>query len=157
MPGVPIKKSRATAKVREQLKNGKTRGVNPRKLNANEIHVLEQKAAPIQEEMAEARHERSAARINSHNTQEAESTRVVVRNEGQLTRQALQPIAALVTGEGDDVDDRVRAKRNQIALLRAGVREDLAVKKREREQAKADASSHTQCDCIRRQQNPPGR
>ena len=98
---------------------------------------MEQKAAQLQEEMADARHQRTAASINSHSTQEAESTRAVVRNEGQLTRQALQPIAALVTGEGDDVDDRIRVKHNQIALLRAGVREDLAAKKREREQAKA--------------------
>ena len=102
---------------------------------------MEQKATQLQEEMTEARHQRTVARINSHTTQEAESTRAVVRNEGQLTRQALQPIAALVTGEDGNIDDRIRVKRNQIALLRAGVRQDLAAKKRDREQAKAASRS----------------
>ena len=153
MPGPTSKQSRALANVRLQLRTGNTRGNNPRPLIADEIKALEQKAARLQEEMAEARHQRTVASINSHSTQEAESTRAAVRNEGQLTRQALQPIAALVVGEGDDVDDRIRAKRNQIALLRAGVREDLAAKKREREQARA--ASHSQGAGSRRKQARP--
>ena len=152
MPDAHSKQSRALANVRLQLRTGNTRGKNPRKLDADEIHILEKKAAQLQEEMAEAQHQRTVARTNSHTTREAESTRAAVHNEGQLTRQAFQPIAALVTGEDGDVDDRIRVKRNQIALLRAGVREDLAAKKREREQARAGASSHTQGAGTRRKQ-----
>ena len=106
------KPSMDLANVQRQLRSGHTRGNNPRPLTADEVKTLEQKAVQLQEEIAEAQHQRTVARINSHNTQEAESTRAAVRNEGQLTRQALQPIAALVTGEGDDVDDRIRVKRN---------------------------------------------
>ena len=84
MPGVPSKMSRAIARVREQLKSGKTRGVNPRPLTADEIQALEQKAAQLQEEMAEARHQRSVARINNHATQEAESTRSLLSAGEQI-------------------------------------------------------------------------
>ena len=130
MPDAHSKQSRALANVRLQLRTGHTRGKNPRPLTAEEVEALEQKAAQLQEEMADARHQRTVARINNHTTQEAESTRAVVRNEGQLTRQALQPLTALVIGEDGNVDDCIRANRNHIALLRAGVREDLAAKKR---------------------------
>ena len=66
MPGPTSKTSRALANVRLQLKTGKTRGSNPRKLTADEILALEQKATRLQAEMAEARHQRTAARVNSH-------------------------------------------------------------------------------------------
>jgi len=136
MPDSHSKESRALANVRLQIRSGSTRGVNPRKLSDDEIQVLKQKASRLQQEMAEARHQRSVARINGHTTQEAEQTRAAVRDEGQQTRQALQPLTALVVGEGDSVDDRIRTKRNAIALLRAGIREDLAAKKRAREQSR---------------------
>eukprot|EP00973_Karenia_brevis_P060048 8355317-Karenia_brevis.AAC.1 len=138
MPNVHSKQSRALANVRTQLKTGKTRGNNPRKLTADEILALEQKATQLQEEIAEARHQRSVNRINSHTTQEAEQTRAAVHEEGQQMRQALQPIIALVAGEGDTIDDRLRIKRNQIALLRASVREDLAAKRHECKRVKEE-------------------
>ena len=121
MPDAHRKQSCALANVRLQLRTGHTRGNNPRPLTAEEVEALEQKAAQLQEEMADARHQRTVARINNHTTQEAEITRADVRNEGQLTRQALQPIAALVTGEDGNVYDSIKVKRNHIALLRAGV------------------------------------
>ena len=129
------KQSTDLANVQRQLRSGHTRGKNPRPLTDDEVEALEQKRAKLQAEIAEAQHQRSVARINSHTTQEAEQTRAAVKAEGEQTRRALQPITALVVGEGDAVDDRIRIKRNQIALLRAGVREDLAAKKRERERA----------------------
>ena len=58
MPGVPSRMSRAIARVREQLKSGKTRGVNPRKLNANEFLALEQLADRLREKMSDARRQR---------------------------------------------------------------------------------------------------
>ena len=62
MGGPNSKQSRALADVRKQLSTGKTRGVNPRKLTADETRLLEQRAAQLQVEMAEARYQRSLTR-----------------------------------------------------------------------------------------------
>ena len=69
--GLNSKTSRALADVRLQLKTGKTRGRNPRPLSSDETQVLELKRMRLQEEMAMARHERSAARINNCTTRKA--------------------------------------------------------------------------------------
>ena len=76
--GLNSKTSRALADVRLQLRTKKTRGKNPRVLTADELHALELKSVRLQEEMAEARHERAVARVNSHTTREAVQTREVV-------------------------------------------------------------------------------
>ena len=57
--GLNSKTSRALADVRLQLRTKKTRGENPRVLTADELHALELKSVRLQEEMAEARHERA--------------------------------------------------------------------------------------------------
>ncbi len=64
-----------------------------------------------------------------------------MRSEGQQTRSAvsaeLQPLTSLVTGTGSrDRSTHVKAKRNAIAFLRTGVREDLDAARKEREAAK---------------------
>ena len=69
--GLNSKTSRALADVRLQLKTRKTRGRNPRPLLSDEVQALELKRVQLQEEMAMARHERSAVRINNCTTREA--------------------------------------------------------------------------------------
>ena len=64
-----------------------------------------------------------------------------MRSEGQHTRAAvsaeLRPLTSLVAGAGsEDLAERVKARRNQIALLRTCIREDLHAARKERKAAK---------------------
>ena len=144
MPGPTSKESRALANVRLQLKTCKTRGENPRKLTADEILALEQKAAQLQGAMAEARHQRSAARVNSHTTEEAEQTRAAVAAEGEKTRGAvvaqLQPLTRLIDGENGTIDERIKARQNQISFLHAANRQDRLQRKQQLDVAREGRS-----------------
>ena len=129
MPDAHSKQSRALANVRLQLRTKKTRGKNPRVLTADELHALELKSARLQEEMAEARHERAVARVNSHTTREAAQTREAVSAQ-------LEPLTRLVVGESGTVDERIKARRNQISLLHAANREDILLRRQQLEAAR---------------------
>ena len=140
MPGSPSKLSRALCNVREQLKSQTTRGKNPRPLTAEETQTLEKKRDELQAQLKEAAKERAIARIARHTTAEADRVVEAVREDGEGTRRALQPLTSLVAGdESKSPDERIAARRNQIALLRAGVRADLEEKRQAREAAKAAA------------------
>ena len=59
---------------------------------------------------------------------------MVVEKEAEAMRAALQPLVTLVNGdESSSIDERIKARRNQIGLLRVGVREDLDKKCHKRE------------------------
>lgn len=120
--------------VQAQLKTRKTRGQNPRPLTAEETQALEKRRDELLAQMKEAAKERGIARIARHTTAEADRVVQVVQQDGAETREALQPLTALVAGdESASLDERIKAKRNQIGFLRAGIREDLETKRRERE------------------------
>ena len=127
--GLNSKTSRALADVRLQLRTKKTRGRNPRPLTADELHALELKSVRLQAEMAEARHERAVARVNSHTTREAVQTREAVSAQ-------LEPLTRLVVGESGTVDERIKARRNQISLLHAANREDILLRRQQLEAAR---------------------
>ena len=129
MPDAHSKQSRALANVRLQLRTKKTRGKNPRVLTADELHALELKSVRLQEEMAEARHERAVASVNSHTTREAAQTREAVAAQ-------LEPLTRLVVGEGGTVDERIKARRNQISLMHAANREDILLRRQQLEAAR---------------------
>ena len=113
--------------VRRQLNSGKTRGRTPRPLAAEEIEALEKKREGLLAQMKEAAKERGVARVVQ-----------AVQRDGAETRAALQPLTSLVAGDASAcVDERIKARRNQIGFLRAGIREDLDKKRLEREAAKA--------------------
>ena len=146
MPDAHSKESRALANVRLQLRTCTTRGKNPRGLTPDEVLALEEKAASLQAEIAEARHQRSVARVLAHTTQEAQQTRAAVQAEGEQTRGAvsaqLRPLAQLIDGEGGTIDERIKARQNQISLLQAANREDRVQRRQQREEAKeADVRS----------------
>ena len=141
MPPTCRKLNNALGHVREQLKSGKTRGANPRDLSPEEVQALEARRDQLQAEMLEAQRKRVVARVNAHTSGEAEQTREAVRSEGQQTRAAvsaeLRPLTSLVAGaDSEDLAERVKARRNQIALLRTCIREDLHAARKEREAAK---------------------
>ena len=142
MPPTCRKLNNSLGHVREQLKSGKTRGAHPRDLSAEEVQALEARRDQLQAEMLEAQRKRVVAQVNAHTSGgEAEQTREAVRSEGQQTRAAvsaeLRPLTSLVAGaDSEDLAERVKARRNQIALLRTCIREDLHAARKEREAAK---------------------
>ena len=144
MPGPHSKTSRALANVRLQLRTGKTRGPNPRPLSADEIQALELKRAELLEQMAEARHQRSVNRINDHTTRQADLTRAAVKAEGEKTRGAvtaqLQPLTRLIDGENGTIDERIKARQNQISLLHAANRQDRLQRKQQLNEARESRS-----------------
>ena len=126
MPGTISKQSRDLANVRLQLKSGKTRGSNPRPLSSEEVRALEARRDQLQAKMADRQRQRLVVRVNAHATQEAEQTREAIIAE-------LQPLTSLVMGEeADSREERIKARNNQIALLRAASREDREAMRKER-------------------------
>ena len=118
MSGRHSLQSRALAHVRLQLKTGKTRGTNPRLLFPEEISALEARREVLQTEMANRQRQRVLNRMKVHTSQEAERTREVIIAE-------LQPLTSLVNGDSaDSMEERIKARSNQIALLQAANRED---------------------------------
>ena len=125
--GRHTKASRDLCNVKQQLKSQSTRGKNPRPLVAEEIEALEKRRDGLLAQMKEAAKERGVARVVQ-----------AVQLDGAETRAALQPLTSLVAGDASAcVDERIKARRNQIGFLRAGIREDLGKKRLEREAAKA--------------------
>ena len=91
------KLDRDLANIRLQLRSGKKRGVNGRDLNPPEIQELEAQRDELVAQQLENKRRRVVARVNAHTTQEAEETRQAVREEGEHTRKAMQPIVDLIT------------------------------------------------------------
>ena len=107
------------ANVQRQLRSGKTRGTNPRPLTLEEVQSLEVRRDKLQAEMSEAKRRRVVDRVNTHThtTQESEETRRAVREEGEHTRKAMQPIIDLITvKDTDNKRDAIVARQTQIAL-----------------------------------------
>ena len=126
MSGRHSLQSRALAHVRLQLKTGKTRGTNPRLLFPEEISALEARREVLQTEMANRQRQRVLNRMKVHTSQEAERTREVIIAE-------LQPLTSLVNGDSaDSMEERIKARSNQIALLQAANREDREVIRKKR-------------------------
>ena len=126
MSGRHSLQSRALAHVRLQLKTGKTRGTNPRLLFPEEISALEARREVLQTEMANRQRQRVLNRMKVHTSQEAERTREVIIAE-------LQPLTSLVNGDSaDSLEERIKARSNQIALLQAANREDREVLRKKR-------------------------
>ena len=126
MSGRHSLQSRALAHVRLQLKTGKTRGTNPRLLLPEEVSALEARREVLQTEMANRQRQRVLHRMKVHTSQEAERTREVIIAE-------LQPLTSLVNGDSaDSLEERIKARSNQIALLQAANREDREVLRKKR-------------------------
>ena len=126
MSGRHSLQSRALAHVRLQLKTGKTRGTNPRLLFPEEISALEARREVLQTEMANRQRQRVLNRMKVHTSQEAERTREVIIAE-------LQPLTSLVNGDSaDSLEERIKARSNQIALLQAANREDREALRKKR-------------------------
>ena len=126
MSGRHSLQSRALAHVRLQLKTGKTRGPNPRLLLPEEVSALEARREVLQTEMASPQRQRILNRMKVHTSQEAERTREVIVAE-------LQPLTSLVNGDSaDSLEERIKARSNQIALLQAANREDREALRKKR-------------------------
>ncbi len=112
--------------MRLQLKTGKTRGSNPRLLLPEEVSALEARREVLQTEMANRQRQRILNRMKIHTSQEAERTREVIIAE-------LQPLTSLVSGDSaDSLEERIKARSNQIALLQAANREDREALRKKR-------------------------
>ena len=126
MSGRHSLQSRALAHVRLQLKTGKTRGSNPRLLLPEEVSALEARREVLQTEMASRQRQRILNRMKVHTSQEAGRTREVIIAE-------LQPLTSLVNGDSaDSLEERIKARSNQIALLQAANREDREALRKKR-------------------------
>lgn len=131
--GLNSKTSRALADVRLQLKTGKTRGRNPRPLSSDETQALELKRVQLQEEMAMARHERSAARINNCTTRKAalEPSPVVVEAAGgdmraapgarDRSRSPPQGLAPLTDSAASPTHDEILTFADQLAVVQDSI------------------------------------
>ena len=137
------KASRDLANVRLQLKLSKTRGTNPRPLTLEEVQSLEVRRDKLQAEMSEAKRRRVVDRVNTHTTQESEETRRAVREEGEHTRKAMQPIIDLITvKDTDNKQDAIMARQTQIAFLQAANHRDRQELQQDAAEAKAKAPAN---------------
>ena len=137
------KASRDLANVRLQLKLSKTRGTNPRPLTLEEVQSLEVRRDKLQAEMSEAKRRRLVDRVNTHTTQESEETRRAVREEGEHTRTAMQPIIDLITvKDTDNKQDAIMARQTQIAFLQAANHRDRQELQQVAAEAKATARAN---------------
>ena len=126
-----------------QLKSGKTRGTNPRLLTLEEVQSLEVRRDKLQAEMSEAKRRRLVDRVNTHTTQESEETRRAVREEGEHTRTAMQPIIDLITvKDTDNKQDAIMARQTQIAFLQAANHRDRQELQQVAAEAKATARAN---------------
>ena len=134
--------SRDLANVRHQLKTEHTRGTNPRPLRVDEIRDLRRQLDKLLARKKEVANKRAVARIERHTTTEADRVVQAVHQDGIETRNVLQPLVALVAGaEGTSIEERLKAKRNQIAFLRAEIRELLEQKRQDRAAAAAASAA----------------
>ena len=69
MPGVVSKQSRELANVRLQLKSGKNRGTNPRRLTPEDVRALEARREQLASTVGARRLLRVVGRVNAHTTQ----------------------------------------------------------------------------------------
>ena len=158
--GLNSKTSRALADVRLQLKTGKTRGRNPRPLSSDEVQALELKRVQLQEEMAMARHKRSAACINNCTARKAalEPSPVVVEAAGgdmraapgarDRSRSPPQGLAPLSDSAASPAHDQRPTFADQLAVVQDSIADPHAclyvTKKLSAEQHKLQApSSHS--------------
>ena len=103
--------------------------------------------------MANRQRQRILSRVNTHTSQEAERTREVIITE-------LQPLTSLVNGDGaHSIEERIKARNNQIALLQAANREDREAMRKERvatREASAKAKAEAKAEKRRRTSSASG-
>ena len=97
------------ANVTRQLKSGKTRGSNPRDLDAEEISALEEKRDALKSKMRKLATERNIARINEHTSACADRVILEMSNTISTATERSEAYFLAVGGAGSSGDLRAQA------------------------------------------------
>ena len=152
----PSKISKDLGHVRLQLKSGKTRGLNPRDLTADEISALEQRRDALLAEMRKAATERNISRINAHTSGCADRVANEVSTKIESATAESSSFFQAVNGAGSSTELRVQAAVLRARATEKGKEERLALKKAEQEAMRsADNASDSAQRTKRTRTEPP--